>query len=149
VPLGLICFSVVTLWYALHARARRGASHRARAVVYDEDRTPLRSTHEVESMISICRTRSANVKRWRDGQMALRWCAAGVVEAGKQFCRLNGHLHLRSLRDTPKNVTETVGAARNDEPSTSPDGDRVATEVPRSSGHPPRHRDLTCYGPAT
>ena len=66
-------------------------------------------------MISICRTRSANVKRWRDGQMALRWSAAGVVEAGKQFRRVNGHLHLRSLRDTLNKVTETVGATRNDE----------------------------------
>ena len=66
-------------------------------------------------MISICRTRSANVERRRDGQRALRWCAARVVEAGKQFCRVNGHLHLRSLRDTRKNVTETVSAARNDE----------------------------------
>ena len=28
--------------------------------------------------------------------MALRWCAAGMVEAGKQFRRVNGHLHLRS-----------------------------------------------------
>ena len=37
-----------------------------------------------------------NVKRWRDGQMALRWCAAGMVEAGKQFRRVNGHMHLRS-----------------------------------------------------
>ncbi len=45
----------------------------------------LRSTNAIESMISICRTHSANVKRWRDGQMALRWCAAGMVEAGKQF----------------------------------------------------------------
>ena len=43
-------------------------------------------------MISICRDRSTNVKRWRDGQMALRWCAAGMVEAGKQFHRVNGHL---------------------------------------------------------
>ena len=49
-------------------------------------------------MISICRQRSANVKRWRDGQMALRWCAAGMVEAGKQFRRVNGHLHLPMLR---------------------------------------------------
>jgi putative transposase len=49
-------------------------------------------------MISICRDRSANVKRWRDGQMALRWCAAGMLEAGKQFRRVNGHLHLRALR---------------------------------------------------
>src|SRR3954452_24181490 len=32
--------------------------------------------------------------------MALRWCAARMVEAGKQFRRVNGHLHLCSLRDT-------------------------------------------------
>ncbi len=43
----------------------------------------LRSTNAVESMISICRDHSRNVKRWRDGQMALRWCAAGMVEASK------------------------------------------------------------------
>jgi putative transposase len=49
-------------------------------------------------MIGICRDHSANVKRWRDGQMALRWCAAGMLEAGKQFRRVNGHLHLRALR---------------------------------------------------
>jgi len=58
----------------------------------------LRSTNAIESMISICRNHSANVKRWRDGQMALRWCAAGMVEAGKQFRRVNGHLHLPKLR---------------------------------------------------
>jgi putative transposase len=57
----------------------------------------LRSTNCVESMIEICRNHSRNVKRWRDGQMALRWCAAGMVEAGKQFRRVNGHLHLRAL----------------------------------------------------
>jgi putative transposase len=41
--------------------------------------------------------------------MALRWCAAGMVEAGKHLRRVNGHLHLRSLRDTLNRVTETVG----------------------------------------
>jgi putative transposase len=75
----------------------------------------LRSTNAIESMISICRDHASNVKRWRDGQMALRWCAAGMVEAGKQFRRVNGHLHLRSLRDTLERVTETVGATRHDE----------------------------------
>lgn len=44
----------------------------------------FRSTNAIESMISICRDHGRNVKRWRDGQMALRWCAAGMVEAGKQ-----------------------------------------------------------------
>ena len=60
----------------------------------------LRSTNAIESMIEICRDHSTNVKRWRDGQMALRWCAAGMGEAAKQFRRVNGHLHLGALRET-------------------------------------------------
>lgn len=58
----------------------------------------LRSTNAIESMISISRHHARNVKRWRDGQMALRWCAAGIIEAGTQFRRVNGHLHLPALR---------------------------------------------------
>jgi putative transposase len=58
----------------------------------------LRSTNCIESMISVCRDHAGNVKRWQDGQMALRWCAAGMIEAGKQFRRVNGHLHLSTLR---------------------------------------------------
>lgn len=46
----------------------------------------------------MCRDHASNVKRWRNGQMALRWCAAGMAEAGKQFRRVNGHLHLPALR---------------------------------------------------
>ena len=62
----------------------------------------LRSTNAIESMIEICRDHARNVKRWRDGQMALRWCAAGMVEAAKQFRRVNGYLHLPALRDRPR-----------------------------------------------
>jgi putative transposase len=58
----------------------------------------LRSTNSIESMIAICRDHAANVKRWRDGQMVLRWVAAGMGEAAKQFRRVNGHLHLPALR---------------------------------------------------
>jgi putative transposase len=47
--------------------------------------------------------------------MALRWCTAGMVEAGKQFRRVNGHLHLRSLLDTLNRVTEPVGTTRHNE----------------------------------
>jgi putative transposase len=70
----------------------------------------LHSTNPVESMIEICREHSKNVKRWRDGTMALRWCAAGMLEAGHQFRRVNGHLHLPKLRAAleahfTKNVT--------------------------------------------
>jgi putative transposase len=76
----------------------------------------LRSTNAIESMISICRAHSANVKRWRDGQMALRWCAAGMVEAGKQFRRVNGHLHLAKLRAAlDAEIAGTVTPAVQDE----------------------------------
>jgi putative transposase len=71
----------------------------------------LRSTNAIESMISICREHAKNVKRWRDGQMALRWCAAGMVEASQQFRRVNGHLHLAALRTELERhiAAETVG----------------------------------------
>jgi hypothetical protein len=49
-------------------------------------------------MIEICRDHAANVKRWQDGQMVLRWIAAGMGEARKQFRRVNGYLHLPALR---------------------------------------------------
>ena len=60
----------------------------------------LRSTNSIESMIEICRDHAANVKRWQDGQMVLRWVAAGMGEARQQFRRVNGHLHLPALRAT-------------------------------------------------
>ena len=72
----------------------------------------LRSTNAIESMIGICREHAKNVKRWRDGQMALRWCAAGMLEASSQFRRVNGHLHLPALRAALERhvAAETVGA---------------------------------------
>jgi transposase-like protein len=78
----------------------------------------LRSTNCVESMISIARTHSANVKNWQNGTMALRWCAAGMIEARSQFRRVNGHLHLPALRATldAHVAAETVGTVRHDEP---------------------------------
>ena len=76
----------------------------------------FRSTNAVESMIGICREHAKNVKRWRDGQMALRWCAAGMIEAGKQFRRVNGHLHLPALRAAlDREVTRNVGPVVQDD----------------------------------
>jgi len=98
----------------------------------------LRSTNCIESMISVCREHAGNVKRWRDGQMAMRWCAAGMVEAGKQFRRVNGHLHLPTLRAALERETaKRVEPARhNDEVSAagcSPDRRRSSTEIGTSS----------------
>jgi putative transposase len=76
----------------------------------------LRSTNSIESMIEICREHSKNVKRWRDGTMALCWCAAGMVEAGHQFRRVNGHLHLPKLRAAlDAHFTENVTAVSQNE----------------------------------
>jgi hypothetical protein len=75
----------------------------------------LRSTNSIESMIEICRGHSKNVKRWRNGQMALRWCAAGMLEAGHQFRRVNGHLHLPKLRAALEAHFNNVSAASQNE----------------------------------
>jgi transposase-like protein len=64
----------------------------------------LRSTNPIESMIEIARDHCTNVKRWRDGQMVLRWCAAGMAEASKQFRRVNGFMHLPALRKALENT---------------------------------------------
>jgi putative transposase len=38
-----------------------------------------------------------NVKRWRGGQMMLRWVAAGILEAVKGFRRLKGYADMPTL----------------------------------------------------
>ena len=55
------------------------------------------STNPVESMIEIIRAHATNVKRWRDGEMALRWAAAGMVCAQDQFRRVKGYRQLPEL----------------------------------------------------
>jgi putative transposase len=75
----------------------------------------LRSTNPIESMIEICREHSKNVKRWRHGTMALRWCAAGMLEADHQFRRVNGHLHLPKLRAALEAHFSNVSTARQNE----------------------------------
>jgi putative transposase len=80
----------------------------------------LRSTNCIESMIEICGEHAKNVKNWKDGQMALRWAAAGMVEAGKQFRRVNGHLHLPALRAALEaEARTTVRPAMHDEATTA------------------------------
>ncbi len=78
----------------------------------------LRSTNSIESMISIARNHSTNVKNWQNGTMALRWCGAGMIEARSQFRRVNGHLHLTALRGAldAHVAAQHVSAPRQNEP---------------------------------
>ena len=57
----------------------------------------LESTNPCESMIECVRRSSRNVKRWQSGEMCLRWTAAGMLEAERQFRRIVGHADLAKL----------------------------------------------------
>ena len=57
----------------------------------------LASTNPCESMIETLRRISRNVKRWQSGDMCLRWTAAGMLEAERQFRRIIGHTDLAKL----------------------------------------------------
>jgi hypothetical protein len=50
--------------------------------------TSLTDANCIESMLSIARDTTRNVKRWRDGKMIQRWCAAGMLNAERSFRRL-------------------------------------------------------------
>jgi putative transposase len=69
-------------------------------------------TNPMESMIEIVRDHARNVKRWQPGDMRLRWAAAGMLEASKQFRRVKGYRQLPQLAAT---LRHAVGA---NDPST-------------------------------
>src|SRR5262249_15411791 len=64
--------------------------------------TPLRRllacTNVIENIMGTVRRVWRNVKRWRNAAMALRWTAAGMLEAPKGFRRWRAHKHLPVLR---------------------------------------------------
>jgi putative transposase len=57
----------------------------------------LQSTNPCESMLEIVRRTQRNVKRWSSGEMALRWTAAGMLEAERQFRKIIGYRNLATL----------------------------------------------------
>jgi putative transposase len=57
----------------------------------------LQSTNPCESMIEFTRHTSRNVKRWQSGDMCLRWTAAGMLEAERQFRKIIGYSDLAKL----------------------------------------------------
>jgi transposase-like protein len=57
----------------------------------------LASTNACESMIEIVRYTQRNVKSWQSGDMRLRWSAAGMLEAERQFRRIIGYRDLAKL----------------------------------------------------
>ena len=64
-----------------------------------ELRRSLACTNIVENALGTVRQVTRNVKRWRHAEMALRWTAAGLLEAQKTFRRLKAYRQLPILRN--------------------------------------------------
>ena len=62
-------------------------------------RRSLACTNIVENALGTVRQVTRNVKRWRHAEMALRWTAAGLLEAQKTFRRLKAYRQLPILRN--------------------------------------------------
>jgi transposase-like protein len=60
-------------------------------------RRTLATTNPVESALSVAVKVTGRVKRWRDGNMRLRWCTAGLLRAEERFRRIKGHKQLPLL----------------------------------------------------
>lgn len=59
----------------------------------------LATTNVIESPNSAVRRVSGRVTNYKDAEMALRWTAAGFLEAEKSFRKLRGHAQLQTLID--------------------------------------------------
>ena len=68
----------------------------------------LISTNPIESMISVGKTTTRNVKRWRDGTMIKRWMAAGMLNAERGFRRVKGCKDMPTLVAALARHVETV-----------------------------------------
>ena len=97
-------------------------------------RRSLATTNAAESLLSRTRHVKRNVKRWRGGQMMLRWVAAGVLEAVKGFRRLKGYADMPTLVNALRARDRQLGSS-------------LQKGIVRSrSRHPSRRRISTADG---
>jgi transposase-like protein len=69
----------------------------------------LRTTNPIENLNGSIAHYTRNVKRWRDGQMVLRWVASALSDARQRFRALKG------FRDIPKLIAALQERIRTDE----------------------------------
>jgi putative transposase len=93
----------------------------------------LASTNPCESMIYTVRRVARNVKRWHNGDMCLRWTAAGMLEAEGQFRKIIGYPDLAKLAVA---VERDVAARRAADTPTSTAHTTVATTAPEIAASP-------------
>ena len=93
----------------------------------------LQSTNPCESMIETVRRTSRNVKRWQNGDMCLRWTAAGMLEAQAQFRKIIGYPDLAKLAVA---VERDIAAKRTADTPTTSLHTTVATAAPEAAATP-------------
>ena len=71
----------------------------------------LATTNVIESPNSAVRRVSGRVTRYRDAQIAMRWVAAGFLEAEKGFRRLRGHDRIPALIRALRPVSDQMKKA--------------------------------------
>jgi transposase-like protein len=76
------------LWDMFTIRRLKVSDHLARS---------LCCTNAIESMISMARTTTRNVKRWQDAEMVRRWAAAAILNAERSFKRVKGCNDMETL----------------------------------------------------
>ena len=79
----------------------------------DSLRKSLQSTNLIESALSVAADVTRRVKRWRVGDMRLRWSAAGLLHAEKNFRRVRVYKAMSKLLTAldRRDVAETTKAA--------------------------------------
>ena len=71
----------------------------------------LATTNVIESPNSVVRRVSGRVINYKDAEMALRWTAAGFLEAEKSFKKLRGHADLKTLISGLRPATQQLRKA--------------------------------------
>jgi putative transposase len=71
----------------------------------------LGSTNVIESPYSGVRQKTGRVKRWRDGQMTLRWTASALLAIEKRLRRIMGYQQIWMLEAALKDLDEKEGVA--------------------------------------
>jgi putative transposase len=73
----------------------------------------LRTTNPIENLNGSIAHFTRNVKRWKDGQMTLRWVAGALSDAKGRFRKLRGHRDMKPLLAALKaRSTDAIAAER-------------------------------------
>lgn len=70
----------------------------------------LRTANPIENLNGVIARFTRNVKRWKDGQMTLRWAAAALSDSKGRFRKLRGH---RGMKDLLAALNAPANAATN------------------------------------